>query len=192
MSDSRRSIHRHHRRLGLLATELDRLRKTLPPRERLIVGLMQAVRVGAGATLGYFAARAAGLDQGFWAAITAISVTQNSFAEVKNSSRDQFIGAIFGGLLGLTAAALGDDHYLFYVIAVMFGTLLCWWINLGAAGRVSSVTTTIIMLVPHTGPFWQIALLRLGEVMIGAMAALLVTWLMDRLASRLGFNEPSR
>jgi len=190
MSSSHAPLIKHHRRLGLLAAELERLRKTLPPRERLIVGLVQAVRIGAAASLGYFAARWVGLDQGFWAAITAISVTQSSFAEVKNSSRDQFVGAIFGGLLGLTAAALGGDHYLSYVIAVMFGTLLCWLFNLGAAGRISSITTTIIMLVPHTGPFWQIALLRLGEVMLGAMAALLITWLMDWLSSRLDFSEP--
>ena len=190
MSNARDPLIKHHRRLGLLAAELERLRKTLPPRERLIVGLVQAVRVGAAASLGYFSARWVGLDQGFWAAITAISVTQSSFAEVKNSSRDQFVGAIFGGLLGLTAAVLGGDHYLSYVIAVMFGTLLCWLFNLGAAGRISSITTTIIMLVPHTGPFWQIALLRLGEVMLGAMAALLITWLMDWLSSRLGFSEP--
>ena len=190
MSSSHDPLIKHHRRLGLLAAELERLRKTLPPRERLIVGLVQAVRVGAAASLGYFAARWVGLDQGFWAAITAISVTQSSFAEVKNSSRDQFVGAIFGGLLGLTAAVLGGDHYLSYVIAVMFGTLLCWLFNLGAAGRISSITTTIIMLVPHTGPFWQIALLRLGEVMLGAMAALLITWLMDWLSSRLDFSEP--
>lgn len=190
MSNPHDPLVKHHRRLGLLAAELVRLRKTLPPCERLIVGLVQAIRVGTATSLGYFAARWVGLDQGFWAAITAISVTQSSFAEVKNSSRDQFVGAIFGGLLGLTAAALGEGHYLSYVIAVMFGTLLCWLLNLGAAGRISSITTTIIMLVPHTGPFWQIALLRLGEVMLGAMAALLITWLMDWLLSRLGFNEP--
>ena len=190
MSNARDPLIKHHRRLGLLAAELERLRKTLPPRERLIVGLVQAVRVGAAASLGYFSARWVGLDQGFWAAITAISVTQSSFAEVKNSSRDQFVGAIFGGLLGLTAAALGGDHYLSYVIAVMFGTLLCWLFNLGAAGRISSITTTIIMLVPHTGPFWQVALLRLGEVMLGAIASLFITWLMYWLSSRLGFGEP--
>ena len=87
MSNARDPLIKHHRRLGLLAAELERLRKTLPPRERLIVGLVQAIRVGAAASLGYFSARWVGLDQGFWAAITAISVTQSSFAEVKNSSR---------------------------------------------------------------------------------------------------------
>jgi len=188
MSAARDPLLKQHRQLGVLGAELELLRKALPPRERLIVGLVQAVRVAAAASLGYFVAREIGLNQGFWAAITAISVTQNSFAEVKSSSRDQFTGAIFGGLLGLAAAALGHDHYVAYVLAIMLGTLFCWLFNLGAAGRISSITTTIIMLVPHTGPFWQIALLRLGEVMIGAIAALLVTWLMDQLLSRVGYD----
>jgi len=188
MSAARDPLLKQHRQLGVLGAELELLRKALPPRERLIVGLVQAVRVAAAASLGYFVAREIGLNQGFWAAITAISVTQNSFAEVKSSSRDQFTGAIFGGLLGLGAAALGHDHYVAYLLAIMLGTLFCWLFNLGAAGRISSITTTIIMLVPHTGPFWQIALLRLGEVMIGATAALLVTWLMDQLVSRMGYG----
>ena len=188
MSATPDPLLKQHRQLGILGAELELLRKALPPRERLAVGLVQAVRVAAAASLGYFVAREIGLNQGFWAAITAISVTQNSFAEVKSSSRDQFTGAIFGGLLGLAAAALGHDHYVAYVLAIMLGTLFCWLFNLGAAGRISSITTTIIMLVPHTGPFWQIALLRLGEVMIGAIAALLVTWLMDQLVSRMGYG----
>ena len=191
MSDPHNPIVTHHRQVGRLAAELERLRKALPKRERLIVGVVQAARVALAASLGYIAARALGLEQGFWAAITAISVTQNSFAEVKSSSHDQFIGAVFGGVLGLAAAAFGHDPYFAYVLALMLGTLLCWVCNLGAAGRVTGITTTIIMLVPHTGAaFWQIALLRLGEVMLGAVAALLVTALVDRVSATLGFSKP--
>ena len=176
---------KHHRRLGRLAAELERLRRTLPQRERLLVGLAQAVRVAAAASLGYFSAQLLGLQPGFWAAITAISVTQSSFAEVRNSSRDQFIGAKFGGLIGLGAALLGHDHYGAYVLAVMLGTLLCWIANLGAAGRISGITTTIIMLVPHQESFLQFALMRLGEVTLGALAALLVTFAYDAAIRRL-------
>lgn len=190
MNEPRDRIVNHHRRVGRLAAELERLRKALPKRERLIVGVVQAVRVAAAASVGYFAARVLGLEQGFWAAITAISVTQNSFAEVKSSSRDQFIGAIFGGVLGLGAAAFGNNQFPAYVLAIVLGTLLCWICNLGAAGRITGITTTIIMLVPHTGAFWQIALLRLGEVMLGAVAALLVTALVDLATARLGFSKP--
>ena len=185
MNLPRRRLAEHHHRLDVLADELARLRQMLPPRDRLIVGLTHALRAVLAASLGYFAASLLGLEQGFWAAITAISVSQSSYAEVRNSSRDQFIGALLGGLIGMGAATLGQDHYLAYVLAVIVGMLLCSVFNLGAAGRVSGITTTIIMLVPHTGAFWQFALFRLGEVTLGAMAALLVTLVFDALERRL-------
>ncbi|WP_077519096.1 FUSC family protein [Rhodanobacter sp. C03] len=185
MTEPRRPLAEHHRRLDRLSDEMLRLRQALPPRERLIAGLVQALRAVLAATLGYFIALELGLGQGFWAAITAISVSQNSYAEVRSSSRDQFTGAMIGGLIGLGAAMLGHEHYLAYVLAVIAGMLLCSVLNLGAAGRISGITTTIIMLVPHSGAFWQFALFRLGEVTLGAIAALLVTLVFGVLARRL-------
>lgn len=185
MNEPRRPLAEHHRRLDLLNDELVRLRRALPPRDRLIAGLTHALRAVLAASLGYFVALELGLGQGFWAAITAISVSQNSYAEVRNSSRDQFVGAMIGGLIGMAAAMLGHDHYLAYVLAVIGGMLLCSTLDLGAAGRISGITTTIIMLVPHSGAFWQFALFRLGEVTLGAVAAVLVTLAFDALERHL-------
>jgi uncharacterized membrane protein YccC len=192
MNVSRDPRGEHHRRLGLLARELEYLRRTLPPRDRLIAGLTQALRVALAASLTYLITRELGLEQGYWAVMTAISVSQTSFAEVRNSSRDQFVGAMLGGLIGMLAAVFGHDNYLAYVLALMLGTLLCWLSNLGAAGRISGTTTTIIMLVPHAGAFWQFALLRLGEVTLGAIAALLITLAFNALERRLapGTSSP--
>jgi uncharacterized membrane protein YccC len=185
MSEPRRPLVEHHRRLDLLTDELARLRQALPPRDRLIVGLVHALRAVLAASISYFIALELGLGQGFWAAITAIAVSQSSYAEVRNSSRDQFVGAMIGGLIGMGAAMLGHDHYLAYVLAVIVGMMLCSAFNLGAAGRISGTTTTIIMLVPHSGAFWQFALFRWGEVTLGAAAALLVTLAFDMLDRRL-------
>jgi uncharacterized membrane protein YgaE (UPF0421/DUF939 family) len=179
----------HHRRLNLLAVELRRLRQALPPRDRLLAGLAHALRAVLAASLGYYAAIELGLEQGFWAAITAISVSQSNYAEVRSSSKDQFIGAmiggLIGGLIGMGIVWLGHYHYIAYVLAVISGMMLCSVFNLGAAGRISGTTTTIIMLVPHTGAFWQVALFRLGEVTLGAFAALLVSFAFDALEQRL-------
>ncbi|GAB3781526.1 FUSC family protein [Dyella agri] len=175
MNVPRRPFVEYRRRLNALADELLRLHVALPRRERLLTCLVHALRAVLAATIGYFGALALGLEQGYWAAITAISVSQSSYAEVRSSSRDQFLGAIIGGLVGMAVATLGHEHYLTYVLAVMIGMMLCSVLNLGAAGRISGTTTTIIMLVPHAGAFWQFALFRLGEVTLGATAALLVT-----------------
>jgi len=191
MNMPRRSLGEHRRRLSALADEVLRLRVALPRRERLLAGLAHALRAVLAASLGYWAALGLGLEQGFWAAITAISVTQSSYAEVRHSSRDQFVGAMIGGLVGLAAATLGHEHYLAYVLAVMVGMLVCWLLNLGAAGRISGITSTIILLVPHEGAFWQFALFRLGEVTLGAVAALLVTRMFDLLERRWFGDAPS-
>jgi uncharacterized membrane protein YccC len=189
----------HHRRLSLLTDEVQRLRQALPARDRLLVGLAHALRSVLAASLGYFAALELGLGQGFWAAITAIAVSQSNYVEVRNSSRDQFIGAIIGGLIGglagglagMDAATFGHYHFLAYVLAVIVGMMLCSVFNLGAAGRISGTTTTIIMLVPHNGAFWQIALFRLGEVTLGATAALLVSLAFDALERRFFTSRSS-
>ena len=180
MNKTTEPLVEHHRRLSLLADEVMRLRQALPARDRLLVGLTHALRAVLAASLGY------------WAAITAISVSQANYVEVRNSSRDQFIGAIIGGLIGglaggldgLDVATFGHYHYVAYVLAVIVGMMLCSAFNLGAAGRISGTTTTIIMLVPHSGAFWQIALFRLGEVTLGATAALLVSFAFDALERR--------
>lgn len=190
MNAPHRPLAEHRRRFAVLAEEALRLRRSLPRRDRLLAGLVHALRAVLAASLGYWAALALGLEQGFWAAITALSVTQSSYAEVRHSSRDQFVGAMIGGLVGLAAATLGHEHYLAYVLAVMAGMLLCWLLDLGAAGRISGVTSTIILLVPHAGAFWQFALFRLGEVTLGAVAALLVTRAFDLLERRLFGAQP--
>lgn len=185
MSGPSESLRRHRRRVDQLAQEFERIRHTLAPRERMLTGLIYATRTALAASLGYFVAQGLGLSQGFWAALTAISVAQYSYQDVRSSSRDQFIGAIVGGVIGLGAALLGEDHYAVYAAALMLGMVLCWLWNLGAAGRISGTTTTIIMLVPHSGTAWQVTLLRLGEVAIGACSALLITSLSGMLERRL-------
>ena len=190
MSEPRRPLAEHRRRLDLLVDEILQLRQALPPCTRLVIGLTHALRAVLAASLGYFVALGLGLGQSFWAAITAISVSQANYTEVRNSSRDQFVGAMIGGLIGMGCATLGHGHYLAYVLAVIVGMLLCSAFNLGAAGRISGTTTTIIMLVPHSGAFWQFALFRLGEVTLGAVAALLVSWVFDMLERHLFRDAP--
>ncbi len=172
-------------RLKTLAAELDELRRNLPLGERLLAGLLHGLRAVAAAAIGYWCARLLGLGAGFWAAITAISVTQTSYADVRNSSRDQVIGALIGGGCGLAGAIWGQDSFPSYLLAVLVGMIACWVAKLGAAGRISGVTTTIVMLVPLGGSFGHIALMRLAEVVLGVAAALLVTrgavWLEQRL-----------
>jgi uncharacterized membrane protein YgaE (UPF0421/DUF939 family) len=179
----------HHglsERLRWLCSELGTLGRQLSLRERLLAGLMQGLRAVASATIGYYATRLLGLGGGFWAAITAIAVTQANYADVVSLARDQLIGALIGGGFGLASAVWGHDLFWVYMLAVLLGMLTCWTLNLGAAGKISGVTTTIVMLVPIGGSFAHIAVMRVSEVVLGAVSALLVTrvatWIEQRVA----------
>jgi hypothetical protein len=62
--------------------------------------------------------------------------------------------------------------------------MLCWCFNVGNAGKLSATTATIVMLVPHVGSFWTVALTRLGEVTLGIACALVVTGIAHWLEQR--------
>lgn len=179
-----RALEDHRLRLAALSREMRELRRALSARARATAGFTHALRAVAAASVGYWSALALGLHQGFWAAIIAISVSQTNYAEAEHSSRDQFVGAMIGGVVGLAAGMLGHEHYYAYVVAVVVGMLVCWLIGLAAVGRVSAITSTIILLAPHGDEFWQLALFRLAEVTLGALAALIVTFVFDACERR--------
>lgn len=129
----------------------------------------------AGASLAYKLGLLLHTQQAFWAALTAIAVTQQTYIDTRNSSRDQVIGAAIGAAVAMAATYLIGDSYLCYAATVVVVIMLCWCFNVGNAGKLSATTATIVMLVPHEGPFWTIALTRLGEVTLGIVCALVVT-----------------
>jgi uncharacterized membrane protein YgaE (UPF0421/DUF939 family) len=164
--------------------------KALPLGERLIEGGFMAVQAVLGASLAFGIGRALHTEQAFWAAITAIAVSQHSYIDTRNLSRDQFIGAMVGGICGLAGTLLGGGHFAAYAATVGVAILICWIVNVGSAARLGGITATIMLLVPGMGPAWDKALLRLGEVTTGTVCALLVAYLMSRIEQRW-FGKPA-
>lgn len=165
----------------------------LPWGHRLLKGLSQAAQALIGASLGYGLGLLLHTQQAFWAALTAIAVTQQTYVDTRASSRDQVIGASIGGVIGMAAAYLGGDSYFAYAAAIVLVIVVCWCFNVGSAGKLGATTATIVLLVPHTGPFWTVALTRLGEVTLGIASALLVTrtasWLEARWLGESGNTD---
>jgi uncharacterized membrane protein YgaE (UPF0421/DUF939 family) len=163
--------------------------KSIPLPDRLIEGCIMALQAVVGASLAFSIARLAHVEGPFWAAITAIGVSQHSYVDTRNLSRDQFIGAMVGGVCGLAGAVFGGDHFVAYGVTVAAAIILCWAMNIGSAARLGGITATIMLLVPRNGPPWQTALARLGEVTLGTVCAMLVCWLIG-LAERRWFRKP--
>lgn len=167
--------------LGHFHRQLEHVYQRLPWSHRLVNGLSMALQALAGGSLGYGLGLLLHTQQAFWGALTAIAVTQQTYVDTRKSSIDQVIGAAIGAVVAMIGAYLAQDNYLVYAITMATSIVLCWIFNVGNAGKLSATTVTIVMLVPHTGPFWTIALTRLGEVTIGIGSALLVTSIAHKL-----------
>ncbi len=162
--------------------------KGMSLRERAAQGAMMALQAVCGACLAYGLGRALHHEQAVWAAVTAIAVTQHQYSDTMNLSRDQFIGAMVGGVLGFAGAALGNAHFaphlLAYAVAIAATIVICWCLDVGSAARLGGVTATTVLLFPGNGPLWDIPLIRLGEVTVGTLSALLVCAVLLRIERR--------
>ena len=180
MSETKETRHEARTRA---ADVLIDLLKGLPLRDRLAEGSLMALQAVCGACLAYGIASALHTQQAFWAAITAIAVTQHNYADTRNLSRDQFIGAMAGGLFGFVGASLGAGAHeiLGYATTIAAVIVFCWCVNVGSAARLGAITATIVLLVPTQGPLWDVPLFRLVQVVLGTVSTLLVSWLFTQV-----------
>jgi uncharacterized membrane protein YgaE (UPF0421/DUF939 family) len=181
---SEQHLRERRRQLVYFHRELEDLYKRLPWGHRLLDGLSMAAQGLAAGSLGYGVGLLLHTQQAFWGALTAIAVTQQTYMDTRKSSVDQVIGAAIGGTVALIGSSVATDNYPAYALTMAIAIVLCWCFKVGNSGKLSATTVTIVMLVPHAGPFWTIALTRLGEVTIGIASALLVTWVAHWLEDR--------
>jgi uncharacterized membrane protein YccC len=171
-------------RLSELSTALEALRKELPLLRRMAAGVHHGSISAVAALAAYLPTQALGLQEGFWSAITAISVVQTEFQATESTARDQFIGASVGGVVSVCAALAFGQHLAVYIAAIVLSMLACWGLNVASASRLAGSTATIILLVPHTGSPERMFASRLTEVGWGVCVAIATVWLAARLPVR--------
>lgn len=177
-------LHPQRSSVAQLQLRLVALRSELSGLQRLGAGAHHGLISAAAAVAAYLPARALGLQQSFWAAITAIAVVQTEFRATQSTARDQFVGAAVGGLTGLAALLTLGDGVAVYATAVVVAMVICWAINMASASRLAGVTATIIALVPRTESPQRMFAARIGEVAWGVCVAVLLVWLAARLPAR--------
>ena len=134
-------------RLRLAQRALDRLFRSMPLRGRARLGLFMAFKVGLSASVAFAIGHALHTEQAFWAAISAVAVTQTHFADTRGAGRDRFIGTIIGGAGGLLGLCVGESGSLpVFAAALTLVTLACWIANVGSAARIAGITTAMVSM----------------------------------------------
>ncbi|HUJ03231.1 MAG TPA: FUSC family protein, partial [Rhizomicrobium sp.] len=160
---------------------------TLPRfiREHEIAGLF-ALRMGLSAVLAYLAAALLHAPETTWPVMSAIIVARASGQSPGGSAFDRLAGTLAGaaaGLLGGWAAHSGMPEFV--VLALVITPLAFLSSDYGAF-RAAPVAALIVMSAAEThGSGVAPAVLRVGDVGLGALAALIVSrFVMPGLPSR--------
>ncbi|NHN90174.1 FUSC family protein [Acetobacter conturbans] len=164
------------------------LRQIIAMYSRIVVGLIQAALSICSALVAYMPARWFGLQDGFWAAITAIAVTQGECHATAKLGQKQCIGALIGGGVGLGFVLQFGAALWVYVAAVVVSITVCAALNKSDSGQLAGVTATIVLLVPHSGSAESIVVSRLSEVALGVISGVAVVWLGRHIKARQGLR----
>jgi uncharacterized membrane protein YccC len=137
--------------------------------------LVHSARTAVAAVASVLVARLFGLPEAYWAPITTLVITQSSLGAALAVSWQRFVGTVLGAVVGAVAACHFGPHVLVFGTCVFTLGLLCAVARSDrSAYRFGGVTLAIVLLVPRTGPAWQIAFHRFAEVSIGIGMALIL------------------
>jgi uncharacterized membrane protein YccC len=137
--------------------------------------VVQAIKTGIAAVGSVYVAGLFNLPQGYWAAITAIVVMQSEVGATFIASRDRLVGTAIGAVTSALFLAFVGNTLPWFAVAVVVTILICQWAGLDQSYRLAGVTVAIIMVIPHTGPPWRVAMHRFIEVALGIVIAIGVT-----------------
>ena len=114
--------------------------------------------------------------EAYWASITTMVITQSSLGAALAVSWHRFLGTALGALVGAAVATYFGPHALAFGIGVFILGLIRIVTHSDLTGyRFGGVALAIVLLVPRTGPAWQIAFHRFIEVSIGIGVALILS-----------------
>jgi uncharacterized membrane protein YccC len=137
--------------------------------------LAYAARILGGCILAYGTSRLLGISEGYWSLITVVIVTQPDLSGTVSASRNRIIGTLIGAAVG-ALALLGREHGLptlpLYAAGLVPLVLLT---AVRPTLRLSCITLTIVVLASGSGATIILPMQRVAEIIIGTLAALLVS-----------------
>jgi uncharacterized membrane protein YccC len=145
------------------------------PRTEMWPRLRLAIQTTVAACLSYVIVDALGLEQGFWAVMTAILVTQANVGASLGLAADRLLGSLLGVVVGGgVAVALADAQELKFAGLAVTVLVLGFFSAQRPSLRIACVTAAIVVLGdPRLGPPIASAENRMIEVAVGTVVAIL-------------------
>ncbi len=138
--------------------------------------LVHSVRTAIACVASLLVARLFRLPEAYWAPITTMVITQSSLGAAFAVSWQRFVGTFLGASVGAIVASYFGPHALVFGTSLfILGMLRILTQSDSTAYRFGGVALAIVLMVPRTGPAWQIALHRFIEVSIGIGVALILS-----------------
>jgi uncharacterized membrane protein YgaE (UPF0421/DUF939 family) len=137
--------------------------------------LEHVARTTVAATASLLAARAVGLPEAYWAAITTMIVMQSTLGAAWTISLQRLAGTVLGAAAGALLATYFGTSAIAFGAGILALGLICALLHLDrAAYRFSGITLAVIMLVARNNPRVA-AMHRFFEVSLGIVGGLLIT-----------------
>ena len=137
--------------------------------------LVHSTRTAIAATASLLVARALGLPEAYWAAITTLIIMQSTLGAALAVSEQRLAGTALGAALAALLATYFGSNMIVFGLGVFATGLICAALRLGEAYRMASVTLAIVMLIGRTKSGWIVAAHRFVEVSVGIAVGLALT-----------------
>lgn len=151
--------------------------------------LAYLVKILSGCLILWFGLRAVGIAEPYWAMISLIIVTEPDMTMAKANFRARVINTLSGCIVSCIALVIFGPTFLAMLVALTAAVIVAMLLqNYPSNWRLGPATVVILLSAAFTGnglgEELHLALMRVGEVLIGSTVALLQTvvyiWLVNR------------
>ncbi|CAI3929635.1 UPF0421/DUF939 family (YgaE) [Commensalibacter communis] len=125
------------------------------------------------------------LHEPYWALITSVIVTQSRIVQTIQTSRDQIVGSLIGGVAGLIAIILENysqwpSLIVFTIVIIPMVALVAWRPSM----RLGVVTLAVVFLFPSPGGMFERPFDRIMAIIVGVIASLAASYFILRPQAR--------
>lgn len=136
--------------------------------------LVSALRTTTAAAAALLLARLLKLPEFYWAPISTIVILLSTINPL-TLAWQRFAGTALGAVVGAVIATFFPPSWLVYGLGLFACGILGAALRLGSAYRFAAITLTVVLLIGHGRPPWNVAIHRFIEVSLGIAVALATT-----------------